>query len=568
MNEETLINEKARLFGRVLRRLKSSPSEDLAEIGQTRVRMAILVVIVTYTSLHSLIGSPDHILAPWAVSILTYYAFYTPVAVGLLVLARRYPGHYPARRLFSMVNDYAALGYSIAVGGSVMLPFYAVIVWVTVGNGLRYGHPYMIIASVMAQATLLAITIFSPAWQNAPALVFTLSVTVLIVPYYAQRLLRSNEEARKAAQDANLAKSRFLAQASHDLRQPVHAMGLFLHNLKQTGLSAEQRAITERIDRSIQGVASLFRSLFDISTLDSGALVPRYEIVSIKALFDELEQQNRTNSGRVEAVLRFIPSDIDVYTDRALLATMVQNLISNALKYAPNRSVLIGCRRKGKSISIAVYDRGDGIADEHIPHLFEEFYQVRKIGNPDTQGVGLGLSIVKRLATLLGLEVTIASRVGYGTSVMIGGLKPVRQDSAHKRGITNTVYRMPLRDLRVLLIEDNVDVLQATADMLQSWGCSVQAHSHNPENADTCDLIIADFDIGGGVTGLECILSVREKLGVEVPAIIMTGHGESRITDLVNDPEIPILKKPVSPAELRAMMGTVTLRYQGTVPNS
>ena len=551
MKEEMLVNEKTGLFGRVLRRLESSPSEDLAELGQTRVRMAILVVIVTYTIFHSLIGTPDHILESWAVSILTYFAFYTPVALALLLIAGRYPGNYPARRLFSMMNDYAALGYTIAVGGPVMLPFYAVIVWVTVGNGLRYGHPYMIIASVMAQATLLAITIFSPTWQESPALVFTLSLTVFIVPFYAQRLLRSNEAARKEAQDANLAKSRFLAQASHDLRQPVHAIGLFLHHLKNSGLRPDQQSTVARIDRSLHGVASLFKSLLDISTLDSGALVPSYEAVPIQSLFEELEHQNRSSAAWVGSNLRFIPTQYVVWSDRALLSTMVQNLISNAVKYAPNRPILVGCRRQNQAISIAIYDCGDGIEAEHIPHLFEEFYQVRKIGSPDTQGVGLGLSIVKRLAMLLGLVVIVRSREGYGTSVTISGLTANPASSAGTATPLDKPGDQWLRGVRIILIEDDRDVLDATAELLESWGCSVQAFLGAPQQVRDCDLIIADFDIGGGVTGWESIISIRDALSLHVPAIVMTGHDENRLTQIIDQPDVPILKKPVDPSELR-----------------
>jgi signal transduction histidine kinase/CheY-like chemotaxis protein len=434
-----------------------------------------------------------------------------------------------------------------------------VVVWVTVGNGLRYGRPYMIVASIMAQIALITITLFTPAWQNDLALVVTLSITVFLVPYYAQRLLRDNEKAKKAAQDANLAKSRFLAQASHDLRQPVHAIGLFLHNLKQTGLSGEQRTIVGRIDRSLHGVAGLFRSLLDISTLDSGALVPRFEVVSIRDLFEELEQQNRAKSGWAETDLRFVTSKYEVHTDKALLSTMVQNLISNAVKYAPNRPVLVGCRRKGQTISIVVYDRGDGIAAEHIPHLFEEFYQVRKVGNPDVQGVGLGLSIVQRLASLLGLEVTVMSREGYGTSVAIGGLKPALNTPIEISMASKAVYHLPLKGLRILLVEDDADVLEATADLLCSWGCKVQPCTSIPEHAEICDIIITDFDIGGSMTGLQVIASVRERLKLNVPAIVMTGHDQNRITDLIDDPHIPILKKPVTPAEMRSAIGSMGL---------
>lgn len=545
---------------RLFQRAASTPVEDELEHKQGWIRLALLVLISTYATVASIIVAPEHRIEPWAIAVLGYFACYTPLALGLLYNVRRYPGHYPARRLFSMANDYAGLAFAIIAGCVVMLPVYAIIMWVTVGNGLRFGSRYMIVAAIMAQITLATITLLTPYWQANPPLVVTLSLTALIVPLYIRTLQRSTEQARRDAEEANTAKSRFLAQASHDLRQPVHAIGLFLNSLTQTGLAPEQRGIVDRIDRSLQGVAELFRSLLDISTLDSGAVTPKLEPVSIGQLFRLLEQQNQVSAEWAGIDLRFVQSGRVVLADKALLLTMLQNLVSNAIKYAPRGPVLIGCRPRGEYVSIWVVDCGPGIAAEHLPRLFDEFYQIRKLGSADTQGVGLGLSIVRRLGALMDFDAEVRSRPGHGTAVAIHGLVAAAAAVPQVVGRDNS-YAAPLHDLRVLLVEDDIDVLDATAHLLRSWGAQVAAWSIAPPQAQPCDLIVTDFDIGGGMTGADCI-ALHRHVSPPPMAIVMTGHDEMAIEEIIADAGVLILKKPVQPAELRSAIAALRSRQE------
>lgn len=194
---------------RLFQRAASTATEDALEYKQAWIRLALLVLISSYAAAASIAIAPDRRIAPWAWAVLGYFVAYTPIALGLLYLVRRYPGHYPARRLFSMTNDYAGLAFAIIVGCQVMLPAYGLIMWVTVGNGLRFGSRYMIVAAIMAQITLATITALTPYWQANPPLVVTLSFTTLIVPLYIRTLLHSIEQARLDAEEANTAKSRF-----------------------------------------------------------------------------------------------------------------------------------------------------------------------------------------------------------------------------------------------------------------------------------------------------------------------------------------------------------------------
>jgi signal transduction histidine kinase len=529
------------------------PSEDESEFGQTKVRLAILVIVCAYTGFFGATFTPTFTLAPWAQVILLYYVFYTPCALAIFLWARAKRGHYPIRRLAAMLLDYGSLGFSLIVEPTAMMPLHTVILWITMGNGLRYGKRYLWIAMGFAAVTYGFIWAMTPMRTDAPFLLITLTLSVIAIPQYASALLKRVEQARQEAEAANLAKSRFLAQASHDLRQPLHAINLFLVSLQQTGLSGAQQTITDRIDRSLQSVARLFRSLLDLSTLDSGAIQPK--LIALDELLTDIVQQNAQLAAWSDTDLRLVSSKAIILTDRALLTTMIQNLLSNALKFSNGRAVLIGCRRSKATVSIQILDQGVGIADEHIPFLFDEFYQIKVAGDPDRQGVGLGLSIVARMAKLLGLKVDIRSEVERGTCFTISGLQVLRGASTIQATRPNFGGGSPLTNLRVLLVEDDIDILAATEDLLKSWGCVTIARTTIPDAPVQIDLILTDYDLGGGVTGADCISKVRLAAGWNVPAIIITGHDDSRISDALNDTDIPVIKKPVRPAELRSSLG-------------
>lgn len=533
----------------------SDPDEMAAELAQCKVRFAIFIIVTSYITISSIVVSPANTIEPWARAVLICYCFHSIISLGIYALVRLFPGHYPARRALAMVNDYAALGYSIIVGFTVMLPVYAIIVWITVGNGMRFGRTYLYAASILAQITIAVIFLLTPHWQADPILALTLSVTALIVPVYASVLLRRIEVARQAAEAASTAKSRFLAQASHDLRQPLHAINLFLFSLQQTGLNSNQGAIADRIDRSLQGVGRLFRSLLDISTLDSGSIHPHIEPVPLGELLSEIVQQNAQLAKWSGTQLRLIKTRHIVLADRALLSTMIQNLISNALKFAEGRRVVVGCRLRGKTVAVQIWDRGDGIAANHLSFIFDEFFQVKKSSDPDRQGVGLGLSIVARMAELMSLTVEADSRSGAGSVFTIGALPLFDGAKSPATVPQRFTAGAPIAGMEVVLVEDDPDVLAATKEMLDAWGCKVSAFTAIPKKIDNFDLIITDYDLGDGKTGADCIDVFRRENGWPIPAIIVTGHDEGRITREIDDLEISVLKKPVRPAELRSAIG-------------
>ncbi|MFN5901459.1 MAG: hybrid sensor histidine kinase/response regulator [Novosphingobium sp.] len=533
----------------------TSAEEEASELNQTRHRLVILVVISLYVFVINSSFTPAFSISPGAVMVLGYFAFYTPAALALNLATRRWPGHYPFRRILAIVLDSVSLGFSIVFEPLTLMPLFMVVVWVTLGYGLRFGTTYLLIATgvtLLVSATVFAII---PWTDQTPFFALTILLLIVAIPAYARWLLNRIDAARAEAEAANLAKSRMLAQASHDLRQPIHAMSLLIVSLEQSGLKPAQREIVDRIDRSLQSVARLFRSLLDLSTLDSGSVKPAYEVVRLGELLEELVLQNLQQAEWSGTDLRMVDCDAAVIADRTLLTTMVQNLLSNALKFAPGRAVLIGCRPRGNTISIEVWDQGVGIAPENHRKVFEEFVQIRQRGDRDTQGAGLGLSIVTRMARLMQLSVTVRSEVGRGSCFAIHGLPRAAALIESTSQIPRPVQDWsPLVGLRVILVEDDEDVLVATAQLLRSWQCEVETFLGLPAYRQDCDVIITDFDLGGGTTGADVIASLRSIAGKEIPAIVITGHDGRHTADEIADPRIPVLRKPLRPAELRSTL--------------
>ena len=215
------------------------------------------------------------------------------VSLVLLLDIIRRPGIRTGRRLFTMLNDYFGIAFTLVLGGEIMLPVYGVLLWITVGYGLRYGSRYLLLATALATLSLLVVLALSTYWQSQPYLGITVLFTTLMVPAYMQVLLRSSHRAAEAERAAVLAKSSFLAQASHDLRQPIHSINLFTACLRDGRLDGEQLRLVDDIDKSLQSVSRLFRSILDMYSLDSGHVEPRLENVALHTLLQQLVQQNR-----------------------------------------------------------------------------------------------------------------------------------------------------------------------------------------------------------------------------------------------------------------------------------
>lgn len=521
------------------------------EIQQTSIRFMLGGVAAAYIWLVAGIGAMEQpVLRLIVLDMAQFFAF----AALIFCWARVRPGINHGRRALSMAVDYGSTAVLIGAAGATMTPVFVVLLWITVGYGIRYGRAYLLTGTVLALASLLCIGIFSPYWGEQPYFLVTNALMVLLVPGYAHSLTSALRRAHNEAQRADLAKSRFLAQASHDLRQPIHAISLFTTCLKDSGLNPDQSDMVASIDRALTGVSGLFKSLLDVSTLDSGRIVPRPQHFPIGPLLRDIAAQHGEAAKRARVRLTIVDTSLCVQTDRTILSAIIGNLVSNAVKYAPGRAAVIGCRRRGGQISILICDNGPGIAEADQARVFDEFYRSPRHRHT-REGIGLGLPIVSRMARLLGLRVVLRSVPGRGTGVEIMGLDlspeavPVAVAVAGEQPLPLTA----LSGMRVLLIEDHDEVRAATRRMLEGWGCVIEDDASAHAAARDCDLILADQDLEDG-TGGEVIERIRAALGRQVPAIIMSGHDAAHIAEQLQDKSLPILSKPVHPARLRAAM--------------
>ncbi|TWE02279.1 hypothetical protein FB481_109102 [Pseudomonas sp. AG1028] len=529
--------------------------EDL-EFSQAQLRLVVVFVVSLYAVVMYPLGLLD---AKLLKAVLVTGTLFTLLSVLLLAHLWFLPQPMVWRRVAAMLLDNLGACAVMILGQEALLPTFCVLLSMTVGNGVRFGRPYLILATSFGLASLTLIAFFVPFLQEHPAVLVMMVLSMLVLPTFSYFLLGRLQEAMAAAKRADQDKSRFLAQASHDLRQPIHAIGLFTTCLRGTPLNAEQHQLIDSVDRSLLSVEQLFRSLLDIYTLDQQQVMPRKQTVDLHRLLVDLKKQNSEAARWAGVDIRIRGAATLTYSDPALLGTLLQNLVSNAIKYAPGRPLLIACRRRGSTLTVQLHDRGPGIAAEHLPHLFEEFYRVRQERDRDVEGIGLGLSIVRRIATLLDLQISVASRVGHGTSITLAGLPAViPRQATHALPPTEPVA--DLQGIHVLLIEDDRSVLEAMAKLLRAWGCQVTAIDGPPNAALPCDVVVTDFDLGREATGIECLAQLEEWHGRPLPAVILTGHDPQRIRSALPDPRIPLLSKPVRSAELQRVIAELAGR--------
>ncbi|EPF65603.1 hybrid sensor histidine kinase/response regulator [Pseudomonas syringae] len=518
-----------------------------AELDQATLRLIVATCAITYISLLGFLPGLNVVRYE---PILLYY---TVFVVGSAILRRHiisYPGEFPVRRVLGMVHDYIGITVGLVIGGETTLPIFSVMVWVTLGNGMRFGSRYLAIAASLALLAILITYQLTPYWQAQPFMVLMLVAVTILVPGYAHILLVRARQATEQATVANREKERFLAQASHDLRQPIHSIGMFTACLRAGPLGEHERQLVDSIDRSLHNVSQLFRSILDIYTLDSGKVSVKANVVNLGELLNEIAQQNTAAARWAGVELRVRPCRLWIRVDATLLTTMLQNILSNALKYAPEHPVLIGVRRNKGGLSISVHDQGRGIAAEHLPRVFDEFYRIRHVRDKDVEGVGLGLSIVKRLSQILGLQVAIDSRVDCGTTVTIHGLEEVSAPLVQPVR-NNPLGDSLLRGVRICLVEDDLNVLMATAALLERWGCEVQTARSAEGLTTDCDIIVADYDLGTTANGIDCIETIRAARGWDVPALIVTGREVDTVLESMHGAKVSVLSKPLRPSELR-----------------
>ena len=368
------------------------------------------------------------------------------------------------------------------------------------------------------------------------------------------------QTAKLDAERANKAKSVFLASASHDLRQPLNAMQMYIAALQSKVKDKEILRIIEDINSVSISTARLLNALLDVSELEVGAIKPRKEVFSVNNILISIFQSFLPLAKDKELDFRVVPSSLYVESDPALLERILGNFMSNAIRYTDKGSVLIGCRKRGDKVSIEVWDTGCGISDDQMSLIYEDFYQVENKERDRGKGLGLGLALAKRLADSLKHTIDSKSRLGSGSYFSVN--VDLAENKAEINNDEILMNIMNLSGINILLVEDDIDVLKATKQLLESWGCKVKTARNKDEVMNLIDedpytnpdIILADNRLPGDASGIDITYLIQEKLQTSIPCVIMTGDVERNHVQSIIDQGFPVLLKPIQPAKFRAML--------------
>jgi signal transduction histidine kinase len=374
------------------------------------------------------------------------------------------------------------------------------------------------------------------------------------------------QKAKEAAEKANQAKTMFLATASHDLRQPLHAMQMYITALRSKVNDRDALKIIDDVDAVSSSTARLLSALLDVSRLEAGDIKPHIEDFPVKDILLRVFRAFKPRADQKELNFKFIFSDVIVRSDPVLLERIVANFVSNALRYTSSGGVIVGCRRRGDKISIEVLDTGCGFPDEQSKAIFEDFHQLDNKERDRGKGLGLGLAIVKRLSESLSHQIECDSVTGKGSrfAVMLDRGTLTRKTIEQEDVFENIIRG--LNDMRVLLIEDDIEVKKATELLLKSWGCKVFSAGSVDEvmqfieeiKVTPPDIIIADNRLPGTVEGIEVAARVQFIIGHPIPVIVVTGDMTDEKLRDNSGLRYKLLVKPVKPAKLRALITHLT----------
>ncbi len=372
------------------------------------------------------------------------------------------------------------------------------------------------------------------------------------------------EQAGLVAEEANLSKTRFLAAASHDLLQPMNAASLFVSILRQQqeGSEDEQSQLVKRIDRSLKASEQLLSALLDISKLDSGMYDPEPESIRVSELFEQLRRRFKALAGNHNLVLRVHPLDQVIFSDRNLLYRILQNFLANAIHYTETGGVLLGCRLRGDKLRISIWDTGIGIAESEVKAIFQEFHRLEYARRLDEKGLGLGLAICDRIARMLNHTIDVSSRPGRGSCFSVTvQLASETDPPPSETPIAVHTDSIGLKDLVVLCVDNEPDILEAMNLLLDRWGCSTVLLAETQAQAaqqvimhGAPNFVLMDYQLNDQSDGLQVMQHLDSILETSLPAIVITADRSSELEETVKARGYGLLRKPIRPAALRALM--------------
>ena len=530
-------------------------------LGDVTGALVIAPVIVLWASSHYHAFNRNEFLE-------TVGVLATAAAVGLIAfspLIEQTPSRDPLGFLAILPMLWAALRRGPRDTATVALVLAGITIWGTLTGGGPFTTADLNVSFLLVLMFLISITV--------PSLL--LSADVEVRKKAEESLRRAQIELeRKVAERtqqlelanaelelANAAKSRFLAMASHDLRQPLHALGPFVAQLRTPLKSGERTKTIERVDATRKEMDEMFNSLLDISRLDAGILTPKITEFPIARLLQKIktgfDQATREKGLR----LRVRRSDAWVRSDAMLLERILLNLVSNAVRYTLRGGIIVGCRRRGEMLRIEVWDSGPGIPEDQKQNIFGEFFQLTAPDRNRYGGLGLGLAIVDRLRLLLNHQIDLASTVGRGSRFAI--LVPMADECVTSTEPVDSPHpaAFAVEGKIILVIADAPTVQEGTAGLLGKWGYSVLTAGSDEaalirlaERQQRPDLIISDYHLASGKTGIRAIEQINAALGSSIPAILISGDMAPEPLRDAKDRGYILLHKPVDPMRLRAVM--------------
>ncbi|MFZ2649208.1 MAG: hybrid sensor histidine kinase/response regulator [Burkholderiaceae bacterium] len=437
------------------------------------------------------------------------------------------------------------------------------------GVGDRYS---LQLAGLLALIVVLT-ALLGGSYRQAMARVIALKLQLSELLVQLRHEKQAAEDARRVAETANRAKTQFFAAASHDLRQPLHAMGLFAQALRERTRDSEVAPLVNSINESVDALESLFSELLDITRIDSAMIEVKPCDFRVGDMLQRLRLHFEPSAFEKGLALRLRGASRIVFADPLLVERIVRNLVANAIRYTEDGTVLVGCRQRGKKVSLQVWDSGCGIAPEEQSRVFDEFYQVRGSASAapgQRKGLGLGLAIVKRLAEAMGAPLSLRSWPGQGSVFTLELPAGEAHAQAHVASANAALQSLRLEGRRFIIVEDEPAVRAGLEALLLGWGATLRIFdsvSACTAWASGCaadepapELLIVDYRLEDGRDGLEALGALRSRFGAATPAIMISGSTMSGVEAQAQEHDFHLLIKPVLPNKLRAM---ITFKLQG-----
>jgi signal transduction histidine kinase/CheY-like chemotaxis protein len=544
------------------RRFRAAAQADKLELEQAILRIVIYLIVYAYVVVVFLWdGAITDAESPFILAVGSVFPLtFVPLAWCLLR-----PGVNLPRRWFGIVLDIATATAGLVLTEESGAVLYGVYLWITIGNGFRFGLRYLYISQMLALAGFTLVLLVNPFWRAHGALGTALLVVLAAVPAYLGVLVarfhtanRRLQEARGEAEAANVAKTKFLAAASHDLRQPMQALSMYASVLEQRTADGDALRVVRGIQLSVTTLEQMFDSLLDIARIESGVVRARVVAFPLLPLMERVAGAEQPLAAQKGLELRVVPTAATVASDPVLLERILKNLVTNAIRYTERGGIVVGCRRASAlRLRLEVVDTGQGIATQERERIFDEYYQ---IGGRSAQGLGLGLSIVRSLAELLEHDVGVRSTPGRGSAfwIELGRLSalPAALPEASPGAAP------ALAGAAGAVVAPDAACRRSINLLLESWGCrnlgGATAAAVEAQLRAAPDALIVDYRLAGAADGLQAIARLRGAFGASIPALLITGTPSGELIEQARAAGVTVAQKPVPPGKIRAFLVQAT----------